>query len=506
MNKTGRMLAAAIAAAALFCPTLQAQTESFSDFRSRIMSDFKEFRSSVLENYDKFLEGAWEDFDQIKGEKSSSVPKPRKAPCVEPTSAPTIATSPEPTPAPKPKPKPKPKPTPDPVIAKKPTPIPTVPKSEKPTQTEPKPTPTETDRFTVADIPFEVAHINFNISNRLKNNQEYGAHWRGLVKTGLADRLIPEFRDMADRLGLNDYLTYLAVDAWANSRFPQAHSSSRKSLVHYMLTNMGYDVRLGTNRNGDALLLIPFKQMVYARPYLNIGGRKFFIFADDGVDLANPENLRISTCALPSDADTGNPLDLVLSELKLPSKPYHYNIHFGDIAIEGEMNGALMPLLYHYPQMPTADYARSSVLPDVRRHIVAQFKEQLAGMDEQTAVNKLLQFVQKGFEYATDEDFHGFEKPYFLEETLFYPKNDCEDRAIFYTYMLWEVLGIPNQLICYPGHESASVSLKTQVKGSSYTNDGRTFYISDPTYIGSVTGQCMPSYEHTAPEIDYTYQ
>ena len=165
-----------------------------------------------------------------------------------------------------------------------------------------------------------------------------------------------------------------------------------------------------------------------------------------------------------------------------------------------------MPLLYRYPQMPTADFARSSVLPDVRRDIVSQLKSQLAGMDEKTAVNTLLQFVQKGFEYSTDEDYHGFEKPYFLEETLFYPKNDCEDRAIFYTYLLWEVLGVPNQLICFPGHESASVALKESVKGSSYNHSGATFYISDPTYIGSVTGQCMPDYENTAPQIDFTYR
>ena len=269
---------------------------------------------------------------------------------------------------------------------------------------------------------------------------------------------------------------------------------------------MGYDVRLGTNQTGTAMLLIPFNQMVFAHPYLNINGKKYFIFADENVDLTKPDNLRISTCALPSDADAGKPLDLLLKELRLPEKPYRYNISFGNITLTGELNQAVMPLLYRYPQMPTADFAKSAILPDVRRQIVSQLKTQLSGMEEKTAVNTLLQFVQKGFEYSTDEDFHGFEKPYFLEETLFYPKNDCEDRAIFYTYLLWEVLGIPNQLICYPGHESASVSLSTPVKGISYSHSGKTFYISDPTYIGSVTGQCMPDFEQTAPEIDFTYK
>lgn len=490
MNTTGRLLAFAVLAACV-CPSIAAQSESFADFRKKVLSDFTDFRSSVLENYDKFLEGAWEDFDQIKGEKSNPVPKPRTAPAVGTTEPPVINTAPT---------------LPAPVTATTPTPKQSpAPKSEEKPVNQ-SPAATSADRFSLADIPFEVPHIDYNISRRLSNKQEFGAHWRTLAQTQLATTLIPEFQKLAQKHGLNDYLTYMAVNAYADARFPQAHSSSRKSLVHFIMANMGYDVRLGTNQSGAAMLLIPFNQMVYARPYLNIDGKKYFIFADDNIDLTRPDNLRISTCALPSDADAGRPLDLIITHLQLPSKPYHYNITFGDITIEGDLNQAVMPLLYRYPQMPTADFARSTIFPDVRKQIVAQLKTQLSGKDEKAAVNTLLQFVQKGFEYATDEDFHGFEKPYFLEETLFYPKNDCEDRAIFYTYLLWEVLGIPNQLICYPGHESASVSLSVPVDGTSYTHSGTRFYISDPTYIGSVTGQCMPDFEQTAPQIDFTYK
>lgn len=497
MNTPGRLLACVVLTAAL-SPLATAQTESFADFRKKILNDFNDFRSSVLENYDKFLENAWEDFDQIKGEKSNPAPKPRTAPAVGGTEVPEIHTTPHTTPATQPQTA---TPAPAPVM----TAAPAAPSQPLPPATTPAAT-SAADRFTLADIPLEIPHIEYNIARRLSNRQEFGAHWRALTQTGLASQLIPEFRKLAQQHGLNDYLTYMAINAYTDSRFPNAHSSSRKSLVHFLLANMGYDVRLGTNHSGTAMLLIPFRQMVYARPYLNINGKKYFIFADDNVDLANPDNLRISTCALPSDADTGQPLDLLLDELRLPHKPYTYSISFGDITIQGELNQAVMPLLYRYPQMPTADFARSTIFPDVRAQIVSQLKTQLQGMDEKTAVNTLLQFVQKAFQYATDEDFHGFEKPYFLEETLFYPKNDCEDRAIFYTYLLWEVLGVPNQLICYPGHESASVSLSAPVDGTSYTHSGSRFYISDPTYIGSVTGQCMPDFQQTAPQIDFTYR
>ncbi len=93
-----------------------------------------------------------------------------------------------------------------------------------------------------------------------------------------------------------------------------------------------------------------------------------------------------------------------------------------------------------------------------------------------------------------------------MEEMLVYPKSDCEDRAIFYTYLLNRVLGVDNHLIAYPGHESASVCLDEPISGDSYTYDGRTFYISDPTYIGARTGMCMPNYRTTEPKIDHYYK
>ncbi len=52
MNTTGRLLAFAVLAACV-CPSIAAQSESFADFRKKVLSDFNDFRSSVLENYDK---------------------------------------------------------------------------------------------------------------------------------------------------------------------------------------------------------------------------------------------------------------------------------------------------------------------------------------------------------------------------------------------------------------------------------------------------------------------
>lgn len=481
-----------------------AQDTSFTEFRKKIMGDYNQFRSSIFENYDRFLEGAWSNYEQVKGEKNNPKPKPHEAPMVD---VPEIQT-----------------PAPAPVISVRDEPQAYVPEGAVPSRKAPEgnaPARDDAsgcadeagkgadDRFMLGETEMSVPHVEYKIAGRLDTPHDYAAHWRGMAGGKIHESLLPGFRELVSRYGLNDFLLFEAVNAYVDTKFQGIHSSARKSLSHYLLTGLGYDVRLGKNGSGAAMLLVPFKQMVYARPYLNIGGKKYFIFADDSVDLSQAANLRISSCDLPTDADAGNALDLIIKDLRLPYQPMAYEVSHNGLTIKGEFNKAIIPLLYRYPQMPTADYARSNILPGVREGIVSQLKAQLEPLEKGEAVDRLLQFVQSGFEYATDEDFHGFEKPYFLEETLFYPKNDCEDRAIFYTYLLWEVLGVPNQLICYPGHESASVALEAAPTGAhrstSYDAGGTTYYISDPTYIGSVTGMCMPDFEHESPTIDYSY-
>ena len=477
----------------------QSTGSSFADFRKGLLEGYNSYRNGVLERYDQFLDGVWSDFEQFKGEESNPVPKPEKVPTVGDTPLPVPSPAQEPV-AQQPKPKPQPKPQPAPA-------------QPKPQQVQPKPQPAPSSMptpagnydFSFYELPVSIPAIDVHVTNRLSSPRDFGAQWREFAGNDNARRLIEELTSAADKMSLNDYLRYELVSAYVDSKYSSSPVTSRMALKHFLLVGMGYNVRIGLS-GSNAVLLIPFKQTVYARTYMMADGKKFYIFTDKSVDPQAILSMRISTCELPKNADTGNSMDLRLSGLNLPYKSHKYDLKFKDLTLTGEVNANIFPILYHYPQMPTADFARSTVLADVRENIVNQFKTQLAGKDELEAVNSILQFVQGAFEYATDDAFHGFEKPYFLEEILYYPKCDCEDRAIFYTYLLWNVLGLENQLINFPGHESASVRLSQPIKGDAYVHDGCTYYISDPTYIGSVTGMCMPSYARENPGIDYTYK
>lgn len=485
----------------LVCTAASSQSQksqSFADFRKEMLEGYNKFRQSILDDYDRFLEAAWGDYEQFRGKDRYEVPKPHVAPTA-PVGGDTTVDRPLPSPV---KAEPQPAADPSGKVGFKPAAKPDARPAAKPEPT-PAAAPSADYTFPFYNIEFKIAENAVSLPRRLSSSNDFADQWRALAKSDVK-QMIPEFKRIAADHGFNDYLTFRLIRAYVDSRYASSHPTARVALEHYLLANMGFDVRIAVDDRGTPLLLIPFSQHVYGRPFLMFDRDKYYVFQPEGVELNT--NSRISTCKLPADADLGRPMDLRLSALRLPAKMKDFNLAYGGIELHGQVNENIFPIIYQYPQMAIGDYAESAITPELRADLVSQLKTQLQGLSQAEAVDKLLKFTQSAFEYATDGDFHGFEKPYFLEEILFYPKCDCEDRAIFYTYMLWNVLGVRNHLIAYPGHESASVCLDEPIKGTSYDYEGDRFYISDPTFIGASSGMCMPAYTSTQPEIDYVYK
>ncbi len=495
--------------------TAQSKSQSFQEFRQGILNDFSHFRARILEHYADFLNGEWHQYESLKPQARDNSPKPTEVPKAE-------------IPAPQPA---KPQPV-KPVTDKaKPSPTVTKPEQSQPVKdpSEPKHQPTDSkpespvskpdtpafmgeeptegsDCFNFHAIPVVVPSVEFNIKQRLLTTGDYASQWERLRTQNIASQILPSLKKIADQSGLNDYLTYRLIYSYARHKLANAHETAHISLCHYLLANMGYDVRIAITTQDVPTLLLPTQQTIYGKAAMAIGDRKYYIFFPDGHENDNLSGLRLRTCQLPAEASQGNTFDMRLGELNIPFKPYHFDISHGNIHLEGELNENLMPILYRYPQIPIADYACSNLQPKLRNSLVTQIQNQVAGMDDETSVAALLDFMQNAFDYSIDEENHGFEKPYFLEETLYYPKNDCEDRAIFYTYFLWNALGKQTQLVSFPGHEAATVMLDNPINGTSYDFEGETYYISDPTFVGAPSGMVMPSFRNIAPVIDYTFK
>lgn len=447
-----RALILLVGSVAAFSAAPQSATDDFEAFRRNMLQSQSSFRNELMDNYADFLNSAWEEFERFKAEPRDPKPKPTAPPALAPLPPPK-------TPAP------------------------------------PK-IPTPATRPALPPSPSALT-----LPGRLSSGEEFADQWRALSASPAAKELVRTLGNEAEALGLNDFLTFDHVCRNIDARFPQAHSTSRASLTHFIMTSLGYDIRIALS-NGDGVLLVPTVQTVYGKPYMMMDGRKFYIFSDN-VSASG----RISTCRIPANTSTGRAIDLHINRpLNLPYEPYSFNLESDGITLRGEVNKNIFGLLYRYPQTEMEVYATSVIDPELRSNLVDQLKTQLGNLPRLEAINTLLHFTQNAIDYATDDAFHGFEKPYFLEEWLFYPRNDCEDRAVFYTYMLSNVLGVECQLLTYPGHESAAVRLDESIDGDSYTHNGRTFYISDPTYIGASTGQCMPDFVGVTPEIEYHYK
>ena len=148
-------------------------------------------------------------------------------------------------------------------------------------------------------------------------------------------------------------------------------------------------------------------------------------------------------------------------------------------------------------------------MPDLSKVAINGFRNyltpKLREKSETEKINFLLDFLQKGFPYETDEKQFGKEKYFFAEESVAYPFSDCEDRAILLSHLIKDFTGLKTIGLVYPHHVTLAVALTTPVKGSYVEHNGLKYYVCDPTYIGSKLGMIMPELVTSHPEIIKIY-
>ncbi|MCM1489440.1 MAG: hypothetical protein NC095_01240 [Muribaculum sp.] len=361
-------------------------------------------------------------------------------------------------------------------------------------------------RFDFYGMEAFVPEIKFEISPSVKGPSETGAHWKKMAGQEGGVETARQLFGLAQQLGLNGYLTFRLTEHYLNQRFKNSDNGAKMSAAHFLISNMGYDIRL-VEYKGILTVMMPFDQTeVYGLPSgVQENGRKYTILYPEGFDPTKSNSLSYKTCALPLNA-SGKTSDLRVTGLSLPFKGKSFTLTNGDITLTGEVNENIQKMFYHYPQMPYGDFASSWIDQGLRESLVEQIRQQIGGKKQKDAINSLMALCHNGFQYKTDQEWHIFEKPYFVEENFLYEFNDCEDRAIFMSYLVWNALGIPCQLIQYPGHESVTVAVSEPVKGSYYATDGVKYFSADPTYLGSSIGMVMPAYKTASPTIDKHYK
>ena len=457
--------------------------QDFEAFRQQALKGYRNFRDSINAEFAEFMRQRWPEYKSQPAEPVPDSPEPPKP----------VVKTPDTPPSNDPIPFDKVTPVPEPVIP--PQPVVPMPK--------PEPQPVVPDKPTFAfafygqdcQMPLEDKH-RFRLTGVEESNVADG--WKTLSSDDYLP-VIAQCLDYRDRLRLCDWGYVRFLEQMTTKFFPTAQLNEARLMQMFILTQSGYKVRIARVGSKLVLLLPSDDTIVYRYSYLNIGGCKYYLVDSSlvtaSVKVFNREFPKEQAFSLRMAEPPALPVNKT-SARHLQSK------HDKETAVEVSTNKNLIDFYNDYPLSSRWDiYSGASLSELAKKQLYPVLRSAIAGKDKPTAANILLHFVQTAFEYATDEEQFGIERPLFGDETLFYPYSDCEDRAILYSILVRELLGLDVVLLYYPGHLATAVCFDTEVQGDHLQVDGKRYVVCDPTYINADIGQAMSKFKKTAANV-----
>lgn len=467
-------------------------TTKFNDYQIKRQQKFQEYRDRINAEFAEYMRQAWPEYKSKPAEPVPDSPEP-PAPVIKDSDTPP---SNDPVPFDEVTPAPKPVEPPQPIVPlPKPEPQPVKPDTPDIQPVRPnKPMFAFTFYGAKCEIPLENRH-RFTLTNATED--AFADGWMVLS----SDEYLPvvaQCLDYRDKLRLCDWGYVRFVEQMTTAFFPPTQLNEARLMQMYILTQSGYKVRIA--RAGNKLvLLLPSKDTIYQYAYLNIGGINYYL-VDSSL---GQTSLNVFDREFPKEQDFS------LRIVEQPALPINATAsrhlqsrHDKELAADVSVNKGLIAFYEDYPLSSNwYIYSTASLSPYAKEKLYPALRSSIAGKDKPAAANILLHFVQTAFEYATDDEQFGTERPLFADETLFYPYSDCEDRAILYSILVRELLGLDVVLLHYPGHLATAVCFDTEVYGDYMQIDGKRYVVCDPTYINADIGQSMPQFKRTAASV-----
>jgi hypothetical protein len=313
------------------------------------------------------------------------------------------------------------------------------------------------------------------------------------------DNLIVDCLKLRDDLHLSDWAYLLMLRAMAEAVAGEGTNGS-VLLMAYVYMQSGYKMRLASD--GQKLfMLYASKHTIYEQGAFEVDGDLYY-----GID-GLPEKMYICQASFPREKG----LSLyVNSNQQLECRPSEERTitskAFPDVQLNTSVNLNLIDFYNTYPTSNVggnlmtrwAMYANTPLDSLVETKIKAELGPKLKGLSEKDAVERLLNLVQTGLEYEYDTKVWGHDRAFFAEESVYYPYADCEDRSIFLSRLVRDLLGLKCVLIYYPRHLAMAVHFTERVNGDVIYLDNVDYVVCDPTFIsGAPVGRTMPDVDNS---------
>lgn len=308
--------------------------------------------------------------------------------------------------------------------------------------------------------------------------------------------LLADCAQIRKDLRLNDWGVFTLVRQVADTYCGTANESI--VMQQFLLNEMGYKARMARKATGDKMMLfVATDCSIYAHPYITLNGQNYYNLS------GNNEQCQFYMCQKDSPK-AKNSVGMQLKEAPLFPGTVVSSTHQakGSAArVTVDVPKALMDFYKDYPQCDYSVYFNAPVNAAMENRILSSLAPLVQGRNEADAANILINFVQTAFQYQTDGQQFGYEKPFFVEELFYYPYSDCEDRAMLFSYLVRKLLGLDVVLLDYPEHIATAVRFNGNVSGDYLMVNGRKYTVCDPTYIGASIGMTMPRYKTVSAKV-----
>lgn len=353
------------------------------------------------------------------------------------------------------------------------------------------------------DIYFDFygSELGFNIPKGIKNAKFYPQNQKGIAAyfnaaaSSYHTSLIKDIQKVSKEMNLNDWGIYQLVLKISNSVYTD--QDNVKLLSWFIFNKLGYAVKIGLVKQ-HVVLMHYSEKVIYSTPSYSFGKKKYYVISN----YAKGSVGRLFSYKHDYPGSI-KPLDLTLKRLpmlasNIQSKTLSFEEFGKRYEIPFEYNKNIIDFMSTYPQADYETFFNAPLEDKTYESIAIALKKLIDGKRASAAMNFVLSFVQKSFKYELDEKQFGREKVMFAQETLYFDKSDCEDRAVLYSYLIKELFHVPVLGVKYKDH--MATALYIPMDGDSIKAGTRKFIIADPTYVNATIGMSMPKYRSIKPE------
>ncbi|MDD4148922.1 MAG: hypothetical protein PHE33_02725 [Bacteroidales bacterium] len=451
--------------------------KNYEDFLKQESQAFEKYKEDRDTEFSNFLKQDWESIELLKQGKPISLPGPKEIPIFKPEKSNIpIKKVPE----------------------KKITEIklPEKPKIQLELRPLPKPKPIAAKKdYDFLQIDFYGTNFDFIYPKKFNNlklsevsEKEISDFW---TQTAESDyyRLIEQMLEYKNELNLNDFAFLKLTEKMAASIL--STPNEQRLLSWFLLSKTGYKIKVGYEKR-NIHLLVPVVNLMYGYSYFIFDNLKYYVFEKDcqigtlytyKQDYQDANRIMNFNMYIAPIFEENN----LTRNLKFDYKSKNYNF-------EIDYNKNLIDFYADYPQGEIQIFFDAGISHTAKESLDRYIDSAIVNMDEITAANFLLNFVQTAFSYQTDGEQFGYEKFFFPEEIFHYKHADCEDRSVFYSYLVNEYLNLQVIGLNYPGHIATAVKFNDKTDGMYFEIENERYVICDPTFINAPVGACMPEY------------